>query len=179
MWTLTFAPPQPYEREVALAAMQEFARTLREHFEEAIPYLYVFEQHKSGAWHVHLLTQSRYVQKATLERLWGHGMVQYSDGPRRHDRSKREVARGCARYAAKYVGKDIGGGLPSRVHAYEPAQGFQPEKVSRSAPTMRDGVGVAVRYFDGVSPSEVWDSGEATEWAGPPVVSLRFEVDDG
>src|SRR4029077_6868067 len=151
-----------------LAAMREFARTLREHFGEAIPYLYVFERHESGAWHVHLLTQSRYVHKRTLQRLWGHGIVQYSDGPKRHrNRSKREAARGCARYAAKYVGKDIGDGLPANVHAYEPAQGFQPEGVSRSAASMRDGFGLAVRHFDGLAPSDVWNSGESESWGGP------------
>jgi hypothetical protein len=163
--------------------MQEFARKLRDHFGEAIPYLYVFELHDGkrgvgnhlGSWHVHLLTQSRFVQKRLLQALWGHGIVQYSDGPKRHARSKREVARACARYASQYVGKDIDGGLPPGVHAYEPAQGFQPEKVSRSAATMRSGVGVAVRHFDGLAPSEVWDSGEATDWHGPPVVSLRFD----
>jgi hypothetical protein len=177
MWTLTFADRED-DRAVALASMQEFGRRLREHFGEAIPYLYVFEVHpKRGGWHVHLLTQSRYVKKKVLERLWGHGLVQYSDGPKRHARSKREAARGCARYAAKYVGKDIDEGLPANVHAYEPAQGFQPERVARSTGSMRDGFGMAVRQFDGLAPSHVWDSATSETWSGPPVTCLRF--DDG
>ena len=175
MWTLTFAD-QPHDRGVALERMQTFVRALRDHFGEAIPYLYVFERHKSGAWHVHLLTQSRYVKHKTLERLWGYGFVQYSDGPKRHGRSKREVARSCARYAAKYVGKDIGGGLPANVHAYEPAQGFQPERVARSAASMQDGFGLAVHEFDGLVPV-VWNSAECDTWTGPPVMCLRWDED--
>lgn len=175
MWTFTFADAV-HDRAVALAAMQEFVRLLRDHFGEPFPYLYVFELHPKGhGWHVHLLTQSRWVKKDTMQRLWGHGIVQYSDGPKRHGRSKREVARGAARYAAKYVGKDIEGGLERGVHAYEPGQGFQPERVSRLAVSMRSGVGVAVRAFDGVAPSSLWDSAESEVWSGPPVITLQFE----
>lgn len=175
MWTLTFAD-EVHDRAVALEAMQEFVRRLRDEFGEAIPYLYVFEWHKLNdrGWHVHMLVQARRVEHKRMERLWGHGFVQYSDGQKRRGVSQRERARTAATYAAKYVGKDIERGLESGDHAYEVAQGFRPERIARSAGTWRAGVALAVAFFGGLVPRVMWDSSDADVWFGPPVQLLDF-----
>ena len=114
LWTLTFAR-QDHDRAAVLRDVQAFARRLHRLVGEPIPYLYVLEQHKSGAWHVHLALP-RWLAHKDLHRTWGHGFVFVTDhGKRARRRVMDRDGQGMRRvagYVAKYVSKayETGGG---------------------------------------------------------------------
>jgi hypothetical protein len=78
-----------------------------------------------------------------------------------------EEARVAAGYLAKYVSKNVGDERIARLHRYEVAQGFQPERVQLAADSDVEVVEQASELM-GSQPVRVWRSSEAEGWRGPP-----------
>lgn len=75
---------------------------MREHDVENLPFIAVFERHKSGWPHLHLLTRVKFIDwewwRDTWQRITGSWSVNLKFIPR---------PRKCANYIAKYLGKDL------------------------------------------------------------------------
>jgi hypothetical protein len=168
--TLTYAPPQPTDARVVLRDVQAFQRALGAAY-PALAWVRVFERHKSGALHVHVIASGP-VPKGRLARLWGHGFVDVRRLGRPGE-SARAMARAGARYAAKYIGK--GAIAESGDHRYEVRQGFQPEAVRVRGWTDSEVWTDLVRAMGGELPAYEWESSTATDWRGPPVRFLAWD----
>lgn len=174
MWTLTYAPPFQTDRAQVVRDVNGFVRRLREYLDEAIPFAYVLELHKDGErWHVHMALPSRFIPHGVVERLWGHGFVQYQDrlnkvGHGRAVMSQRQQARLLAGYLCKYIGKGWDT-VPVGKHRYEVAQGFTVKKVRRRVRTFLDAARRVRTVYVGVG-DEVreWSLERDPEWRGPP-----------
>jgi hypothetical protein len=183
MWTLTFArATELHEREWVIAQVNDFMQRLRVHLGEAIPYTYVLELHPEGhGWHVHLALPKRFIDKHRLQALWGHGLVQFSDGNRWIQKrgaggrrpSFREQCRRTAHYLSKYLGKTFDE-FPPGVRRYETAKGFAVERVARSFRTFTEALSWLETQHQGDVIEHIWDSGEAEDWDGPPCWCVRF-----
>jgi hypothetical protein len=191
MWTLTTREGDDLSHAAWLVMrgrMQRFMKKVRRDFfrGRAFPYLYVFERHPKGhGWHVHLFLQDTYIDKRSMDRLWGHGHTHYLDfrkGGKTHDgqwiaaapRGGRGAARAAARYGAKYGSKTIADETEAGFHRYERSEGFNVPKVTRRVESF-DQARVEVQnapYFGGwdfISSSADW--GES--YVGPPAWLYR------
>lgn len=171
MWTLTCAD-QTHDLDEMRRRMALLMRKLRHLLGGRFPYVYVFEQHKSGAWHVHLAVPS-YIPHAEVKRLWSHGIVQVANRNRKGDAAGSP--RSLGRYLAKYVSKTLDAGESHR-HAYEVGQGFQPETIAVDVRTLDDGQLLAVVMFEGEFPAFIYSTLEVPDAEGPP---LRWMAWDG
>ena len=92
------------------------------------------EWHPGGhGLHVHF-TVGRYVRQRLIRDVWGRGVVHVKlIGDLPAGSGTLEEARRAAGYLAKCVSKNIADERVPRLHGYEVAQGFQPERVSLSA----------------------------------------------
>jgi hypothetical protein len=181
--TLTYRPPQPTDPRVVLRDVQAFQRRLSEAFPRVV-WARVFERHKSGALHVHLIAStglpSDAVERRTrrLARLWGHGFVDVGGRFGRPGDSGRERARAAARYAAKYVAKGLEEAQLGQ-HSYEVRQGFQPVAVKVRAWTAGELRLGLIGEAGGEVPVYEWDSAALADWRGPPVAWLSWEARPG
>jgi hypothetical protein len=155
---------------VVLRDVQAFQRALGAAY-PSLAWVRVFERHKSGALHVHVIASGP-VPKLRLARLWGHGFV---DARRlgRPGESARAMARSGARYAAKYIGKNAI--ADSGDHRYEVRQGFQPVARRVQGWTDAEVWTDLVRAMGGELPAYEWESSTATDWRGPPVRFLAWD----
>jgi hypothetical protein len=168
--TLTYRPPQPTDPVIVLADVQAFQRRL-EVAHPALVWLRVFELHRSGALHVHFLTNGPHgAERRTraIAGLWGHGFVD----ARRFGNGGRGGSRRAARYASKYVSKGAVAGFGR--HSYEVRQGYQPLFTTRPAYSLDAAWRMAVGTMGGEVPSFEWRSSSVDDWHGPPVVTLGW-----
>lgn len=171
MWTLTYAGEGQHDRDQALSDVAGWVKRLRAHLGHPFPYLCVLELHPGGhGWHVHVLMPRKFIRHEVMARLWGHGFVQFSDENRRIRRvpGQRARSRAAAGYLSKYVAKAVGSGIDRHRHAYEVAEGFAPEKISRECSNFADGWRELVRDHGGELPSLEWSSDQVEDWSGPP-----------
>lgn len=169
LWTLTTAH-QSHERAKLRRDMVPFLRRLRERYPR-MPYLWVIEEHESGALHAHVLV-NRYVPHRWMERAWRQGNVWVVKIHARRPGGGREAARVAGRYAGKYVGKSPVAG--EHEHRYDVRQGFQPQVVERGADELRAALRIACAEMDGEVPSYRWSSDCIADWRGPPVLFLGW-----
>lgn len=166
--TFTYAEEQWSARKVK-RDWARLARDLKGRWPD-LAWVRVLELHPGGhGLHLHA-GLSRYVPKAELAAMWGHGLVDV-----RKLRTKRgggEDARQAARYLAKYATKAAE--ADPGEHAYEVAQGHQPATISLRGWDRQDAWERVIRSMGGEVPSYQWDSGQVTDWRGPPVVFLTF-----
>ena len=73
----------------------------------------------------------------------------------------------AARYLAKYVSKSIGDERVPRLHRYEVAQGFQPERVTLQGSSEEAVIAEASEQM-GSEPERIWRSAEQEGWRAPP-----------
>ena len=100
--------------------------------------------------------------------VWGRGIVHIKlIGDLPVGSGALEEARMAAGYLAKYVSKSIGDERVPRLHRYEVAQGFQPERVPLRGSSEAGGDRGGVRA-DGAEPARVWRSAEQEGWRAPP-----------
>lgn len=161
LWTLTLAEQSSDPRHVA-RLVEAFVRRLRGHTRCAIPYVWVLEQHKSGALHAHV-GLDRYVPMPTMRRLWWHGFVFVTGARSKRSRGRHAGIDATARYLSKYVTKEVTGGTGRQT--YRVAEGFQPVAIDGSAWGLDDALQRAILAFGGEVPVYVWDS--------------RYAADDG
>lgn len=157
-----------------LRDVQAFERRLSAAFPGAA-WLRVFERHRDGALHVHVLVPPEvagrgYAERRTrrLARLWGLGHV---DADPRFG-SGHGALRRAARYASKYVTKGAVAGLGR--HSYEVRQGFQPEAARFGGPTVEAVWAELVRAMGGEVPAYESRSSEWSDYRGPPARVLAW-----
>jgi hypothetical protein len=166
LWTLTLAR-QDHQRGTVVRDVQAFARRLQRRT-GPLPYLYVLEAHRSGAWHVHIALP-RWISHSVLEAVWGHGWVFVTDHGRRRRRrrvmpSGGQGLRSVAGYVAKYVSKAYEAG--DGRQGYGVAEGHQPPVVLIWGLTERDVRERIAQYAGG--DLVVLDLTELDGYDGPP-----------
>lgn len=177
MWTLTYAVAES-DRDVVMADVNDFLQRLRVHLGEDFPAAYVLEWHKSGdRLHVHMALQSRFIRWELLGQLWGHGVVQYSDGQKAVDQAKgkRAKSRKLAGYLSKYMAKAWAADHEHGHHRYEVTQGFGVEKMRRVFKSLTAAVGWLNECEGGVRPGYEWCSDGVEDWHGPPAWVLVYD----
>jgi len=169
MWTLTYATAQ-WDRGRVAADVNDWLQRLRKELGTDFPAAYVIEKHPGGhGLHVHVALQSRYIEWGLMGRLWGHGVVQYSDGNKwvRAAKGKREQGRRLASYLAKYMAKAWADHHLPGDHRYEVTQGFgvkRERRVFRSLARAREWLDAV----EGGTPVVHWSSDSLEDWRGPP-----------
>lgn len=171
--TLTYAgegchDPRAFRRDVA-----EFFRRLRRLVGEPFAYAWVPEWHPGGhGLHAHFAVGRFISRQRHIEPAWGRGFVHIkllSDLP--SGGGTVAEARAAAGYLAKYVAKGFGEDRILGLHRFDVAEGFQPAVERIAAPTRAEVEALASERMGG-PPSFVWRSQNATEWFGPPAVSM-------
>ena len=154
-----------------------FFRGLRVGLEEGrFPYVWVPQWHPGGhGLHAHFAV-GRFVPRGLIERAWGRGFVHIKllDGLPVGSGELAE-ARLAARYLAGYAGRDLGDERrPARLHRYEVAQGFQPEKILCYGESAEDVIERASGLM-GCEPGRVWVSSSVEGWRGPPACWAQWD----
>jgi hypothetical protein len=168
MWTPTYAKAE-WDRDKVTADVNDWLQRLREYLGENFPAAYVIEEHPGGhGLHVHVALQSRFIDKDVMQSLWGHGLVQFSDGNKavQKAKGKRAQARMLARYLCKYMAKAWADNHLAGQHRYEVTQGFGVKVTGHRFRTLVE----AVRWLgreEGPASSE-WSSEQIEDWHGPP-----------
>ena len=168
MWTLTYAGdnrPTWSDRSRVVADVNAFMRKWRADVGHDFPYLYVFEQHKSGHLHIHLIVPYLFFPHSRLLELWGHGGANFSKrakGSTRRDRLR------LVGYLTKYIAKQIDDNHQAYDHRYEVARGFSPIREVRRFASL----GEAFWFHDLNGYELVWSSSELDEWHAPPIYSF-------
>jgi hypothetical protein len=114
----------------------------------------------------------RYLEKALVERSWGHGFVEIRRiNAELSYASSLAKARVAAAYLGKYVAKafEVSDGL----HRYEVAQGFQPKAWRFFAETIEDAQLLCIELRSGAEP-RVSSSDEWEGWQGPPTLWMQW-----
>lgn len=171
--TLTYAGEGEHDPRAVRADISRFFRSLRRGLDEAFPYLWVPELHKSGhGWHVHFAV-GRFVARGLIESSWGRGFVfiKLIQGVPVGSGVRGE-ARVAARYLSKYLGKEMGSGAGG-LNRYDVAQGFQPQVEQIWAPTVEEAIGAASDRMGG-PPDYIWRSEGTEGWRGPSAVWLQW-----
>jgi hypothetical protein len=169
MWTLTYKLSE-VDRDVVMADVNDFLQRLRVHLGDAFPAAYVIEWNEDRQrLHVHLALQSRFIKWELLGQMWGHGLVQYSDGQKAVDQAhgKRAKARKLASYLCKYMAKAWAADHEHGQHRYEVTQGFGVEKVRRVFKSLAAALGW-LNDAEGDRPEFQWCSDRVEDWHGPP-----------
>ena len=174
LWTLTYAA-EVWDYEQVKKDLGRFFPQLRTHRGKAFPYLWVIERHPKGhGLHIHVAMKG-YIAKSELQKIWGHGIVHFSDGPSRARRAGH-AATGAS--LASYIAKEMVGYLTKEEaavdgsHFYDVGQGFQPECDTQYVVIEPGRVleVIARQYFQGQAPTATWSSESMEEWDGPPVL---------
>jgi hypothetical protein len=136
--TLTYAGSGCFDDGQLRADLADFFRGLRRALGGTpLPYAWVPEWHPGGhGLHAHFVV-NRFVRQPLIREVWGRGHVHIKlIGDLPVGSGALEEARVAAGYLAKYVSKSVADARVPRLHRYEVAQGFQPEKVCRCAATL-------------------------------------------
>lgn len=174
MLTLTLARPTvAEERPVVVRYVQQFTRRLRRRF-PALRWLAVLEWHPKGhGWHVHLVV-NRFIPKALVSDLWGHGFVDARRITEHGDTTSINAARKAGQYVAKYLTKAADSSAPAHVagdHRYLRPLGMKWTEVE-SEGSFADLVKLAWDWWP-TPPTWLWWSGSDDTWRGPRVLCLR------
>jgi hypothetical protein len=167
--TLTYAGAgcfDPLELRVDAA---DFFRGLRRSLGgKPLPYARASEWHPGGhGLHVHFAV-GRYVGQRLIQDVWGRGITHIKlIGDLPVGSGALEEARRAAAFLAKYVSANIADERRPRLHRYEVAQGFQPEKVPLSGDSDLAVIAQASERMGG-APVRVWRSAEQESWRGAP-----------
>ncbi len=175
LFTFTYRGEGQHDYKELCSDMNAFVKRLRYRFKnKAFPYVWVAELHPGGhGWHVHMCI-GRYVLKATLAEVWGHGFVDAIEIKAKGD--ERRKYRVAASYVSKYVSKAMDT-VPNRQR-YKVAEGFPPREQSDCVQAVGS---VAVHhvsefYFGGRTPKRVWCSSEVgDDWHGPPIMVAFYD----
>ena len=167
--TLTYAGAGCFDHGQLRVDVGEFFRGLRRELAgEPLPYAWASEWHPGGhGLHVHFAV-GRYVRQRLISEVWGRGIVHIKlIGDLPVGSGALEEARIAAGYLAKYVSKSIGDARVPRLHRYEVAQGFQPEKLALRG-NSEEAVVAAASERMGSEPVRVWRSAEQEGWQASP-----------
>ena len=167
--TLTYAGAGCFDPVQLRADVGEFFRGLRRELGgEPLPYAWAPEWHPGGhGLHVHFAV-GRYVGQRLIADVWGRGIAHIKlIGDLPVGSGALEEARVAAGYLAKYVSKSIGEERVPRLHRYEVAQGFQPEKVALRAESEAAVIAAASERM-GARPARMWRSAEQEGWQASP-----------
>lgn len=167
--TLTYAGAGCHDHGELRRDVADFFRSLRARLGgEALPYAWTSEWHPGGhGLHVHFAV-GRYVRQPLIRDVWGRGHVHIKRlGSRSMRSTELEEARAASGYLAKYVSKGLGDKRVPRLHRYEVAQGFQPERIVLSARSLEAVLDLASERM-GFHPSRHWCSNEVEGWRGAP-----------
>jgi hypothetical protein len=167
--TLTYAGAGCFDQVQLRADVAEFFRGLRRELGgEPLPYAWAQEWHPGGhGLHVHFAV-GRYVKQRLIADVWGRGITHIKlIGDLPVGSGALEEARVAAGYLAKYVSKSIGDERVPRLHRYEVAQGFQPEKVPLRNVSETAVVEQASERM-GSTPVRSWRSAGQEGWQGSP-----------
>ena len=168
LWTLTYAGAGCFDQGQVRADVGEFFRELRRALGRAIPYVWVPEWHPEGhGLQVHFAV-GQYVRHGLIKEVWGRGIVHVRlIGDLPVGSGTLEEARAAAGYLAKYVSKSIGDERVPRLHGYEVAQGFQPEKIALRGDSEAAVVAEASERM-GARPARMWRSAGQEGWQASP-----------
>ena len=167
--TLTYAGAGCFDHQQLRADVADFFRGLRRELGgKALPYAWAPEWHPGGhGLHVHFAV-GRYVRQRLIREVWGRGLTHIKlIGDLPVGSGALEEARQAARYLAKYVSKNVADERMPRLHRYEVAQGFQPERLPLADRTQEGVIRQACELMGGV-PTRLWRSDEQEGWRGPP-----------
>ena len=174
----TFAEPV-HDRRMALREWRRMSRLISRMERttgKPMPWLMWLELHPGGhGYHLNLLVGGKWLHQRAWSEIWGRGRV-YIEKIRTR-RGAREDARAAARYAVAYAeghGKVLGEGRTGGEHRYEVSQGHQPLMVRCRAWEAADGRVEAIRAMGGEVPAYEWESGQAEDWRGPPVLFMSW-----
>jgi hypothetical protein len=169
MWVLTYEDQTVDRRQVKSDVNGLMVRWRDFKGGEKFPYAYVLEYHDSGFLHVHIAVPKGFFEKATLQKLWGHGLVWFEDRKAPKGTSGRKQSEILASYLAKYLDKSFTDDARELgEHRYEVAQGFDPEQVRREFPTL-EAARVFLAEYEGEAFKLCWQSSDKEEWDGRPV----------
>lgn len=169
MWVLTYEDQTVDRRQVKSDVNELMVKWRAFRGGEAFPYAYVLEYFESGFLHVHVAVPLGFMDKHTLQKLWGHGVVWFEDRKAPKGTSARKQSEILAGYLAKYLDKSFTDDAREfGEHRYEVAQGFDPEQVRRSFPTL-EAARVFLAEYEGESFKLCWQSSDKDEWEGRPV----------
>jgi hypothetical protein len=166
--TLTYAGEGCFDHQRLRTDVAEFFRELRRSLGgKPLPYAWAPEWHPGGhGLHVHF-TVGRYVRQSLIREVWGRGIVHIKlIGDLPVGSGALEEARLAASYLAKYVTKNVADERVPRLHRYEVAQGFQPERLPLLGRSEEAVLAEACEVMGGV-PLRVWRSADR-DWRGPP-----------
>jgi hypothetical protein len=167
--TLTYAGGGCFDPTQLRVDVADFFRGLRRELGGApLPYAWASEWHPGGhGLHAHFAV-GRYVSQGLIRDVWGRGITHIKlIGDLPTGSGALEEARVAARYLAKYVSKSIGDERVPRLHRYEVAQGFQPEKVPLAGESEEVVIAQASERMES-EPVRFWRSAEHEGWRGPP-----------
>jgi hypothetical protein len=163
--TCSEGPDRPKwdERAYVLACIEAFRRRARAEF-GPIPLLVVIEHHKDGCLHVHFAF-GQFLDKRRLRGCWPHGFVDLRRKEMKRGVGRRERARRCASYLAKYVTKEHH--VPG-VKSYSTTRGLVSAPRRERFMTRDEAVQWLMREQGGLWES-AWCSEEMETWEAPPV----------
>jgi len=167
--TLTYAGAGCFDPQQLRVGVSEFFRGLRRELGgQPVPYAWAPEWHPGGhGLHVHFAV-GRYVRQSLIRDVWGRGITHIKlIGDLPVGSGALGEARQAARYLAKYVSKNVADERVPRLHRYEVARGFQPEKVELSGDSDVAVIEQASELMGG-QPERVWRSSEQEGWRAPP-----------
>lgn len=172
LWTFTVSPKAKidrYDKEQVKVAVNDFFQRWRVlNGGRNFPYAYVLEQHKDGAWHVHVaVNSSMFTDFFQLRRVWGHGRIRF-DKAKRQAGDPRDDSRRLALYLVKYIVKDMGEHHEKGEHRYEVAQGYHVDVVRRWFTSFQEARMFLMERVKGERFVEVWSDYEIESWSGPP-----------
>lgn len=172
MWTLTFAErTTAADRPVVVAALQRFGKRLARRL-PGIRWLAILEEHPGGhGWHIHMLV-SRYVPKAMVRSIWGHGHIDVRQIAGRGVKDDLSAARKAAAYASKYVSKAVDGTPRSPgEHRYYRSESMPITTIEAEGDFFALVCQVWAHFGHRIG--WVWWSGDDPEWRGPRVLAIR------
>ncbi len=174
LWTLTLRDSTlPEDRPVVVSKLQVFLRRMQREVPDLV-WLAVLEWHPGGhGWHIHMVVD-RWVPRALVERVWGHGFIDCRRISVRGDSSSRQATSKAASYIAKYVSKDPAPGAPPHVsgnHRYYRPLGLAVTELVAEG-SYEEMVALAWTYFP-AGVGWLWHSSMADDWRAPPVLVMR------
>lgn len=167
--TLTYAGEGCFDHGELRTDVAGFFRELRAGLGgRSLPYLWVPEWHPGGhGLHLHFAV-GRFVKRSLIEGVWGRGRTHIKMiGDLPVGSGALEEARIAARYLAPYIAKNVADERVPRLHRYEVAQGFQPERMPLKGISEEDVLAQACEIMGG-QPSASWNSSQVEGWKAPP-----------
>jgi hypothetical protein len=159
------ARPTWDEYDEVLTCIEAFRRAMRKRY-GVVPLALVVEVHADGHLHVHFGV-NRFINQAQLAACWPHGFVKMTraNRPKGQHIGRREQARRCASYLAKYIGKGFEGGTGRK--SYSTTRGLVPKPQRMRFMRRSEAMGWLLDV-NGRGPASVWSSADVEGWEAPP-----------